>query len=90
MITMCFIKGEICEIIKGRKMEFLENKRKKCLDEMDGCFLCEMPCCARTFVVEQGWEISILSQLKTELMCHLAKLNYRANHLTVVCGNGLE
>jgi len=43
MITMCFIKGEMCEIIKGRKMEFLENKRKKCLDEMDGCFLCEMP-----------------------------------------------
>ena len=28
---------------------------------------------ARTIVVEQeGWEISILSQLKTELMCHLA------------------
>ena len=28
---------------------------------------------ARTIVVEQeGWEISILSQLRTELMCHLA------------------
>ena len=28
---------------------------------------------ARTVVVEQeGWEISILSQLWTELMCHLA------------------
>ena len=28
---------------------------------------------ARTVVVEQeGWEISILSQLRTELMCHLA------------------
>ena len=28
---------------------------------------------ARNDVVEQeGWEISILSQLRTELMCHLA------------------
>ena len=28
---------------------------------------------ARTIVVEQGgWEIAILSQLRTELMCHLA------------------
>ena len=28
---------------------------------------------ARTDVVEEeGWEISILSQLRTELMCHLA------------------
>ena len=28
---------------------------------------------ARTVMVEQeGWEISILSQLKTELMCHLS------------------
>ena len=28
---------------------------------------------ARTVVVErEGWEISILSQLRTELMCHLA------------------
>ena len=28
---------------------------------------------ARTVVVEQeGWEISILSQLRIELMCHLA------------------
>ena len=28
---------------------------------------------ARTVVVEQeGWEISILLQLRTELMCHLA------------------
>ena len=28
---------------------------------------------ASTVVVEQeGWEISILSQLRTELMCHLA------------------
>ena len=28
---------------------------------------------ARTAAVEQeGWEISILSQLRTELMCHLA------------------
>ena len=25
-----------------------------------------------TGVVKQGWEISILSQLRTELMCHLA------------------
>ena len=42
-------------------MGFLENKRKRCLDEMDGCFLCEMSCWARTLVVEQGWDISILS-----------------------------
>ena len=28
---------------------------------------------ARTIVVEQGgWDIAILSQLRTELMCHLA------------------
>ena len=28
---------------------------------------------ARTVVIEQeGWAISILSQLRTELMCHLA------------------
>jgi len=28
---------------------------------------------AHTIVIEQeGWEISILSQLRTELMCHLA------------------
>jgi hypothetical protein len=26
----------------------------------------------RTFVVEIGWEISILSCVRTELMCHLA------------------
>ena len=43
MITMCFIKEEIREYFKRRKMGLLENKRKKCLDEMDGCFLCEMP-----------------------------------------------
>ena len=45
---------------------------------------------ALTVVVEQeGWEISILSQVRTELMCHLVLLNYRANHSTIVCGNGL-
>ena len=44
----------------------------------------------RTFVVgREGWEISISSRLRTELMCHLAYLNYHANHSTVVCGNDL-
>jgi hypothetical protein len=61
MISMCLLKGEVHEFIKGRKMGFLKNKGKKCLDKMDWCFLCEMPCCACTFMVEQGWEISILS-----------------------------
>ena len=48
--------------IKVGKMRFLENKRKTCLDEMDGDSVWEVKWCARTCVVEQGWEISILSQ----------------------------
>ena len=47
--------------IKMGKMGFLENKRKTCLDEMDGDSVWDTKWCARTCVVEQGWEISILS-----------------------------
>ena len=55
------------------KWDFWEIKEKK--DQMRwmngiSCVNCHME--ARTFVVEQDWEISILSQLRTELMCHLA------------------
>ena len=42
------------------------------LDGMDGTSVLIAKWCARTCVVEQGREISILSQLRTELMCHLA------------------
>ena len=48
--------------IKMGKMGFLENKRKTCLDEMDGDSVWEAKWCACTCVVEQSWEISILSQ----------------------------
>jgi hypothetical protein len=50
-----------------------ENKGKNYLDEMDGvcCVKCLM-WSTRTFVVEHGWEISILSCVRIELMCHLA------------------
>jgi hypothetical protein len=50
-----------------------ETKGKNCLDEMDGvsCVKCLM-WRTRTFVVEIGWEISILSCARIELMCHLA------------------
>ena len=68
---------------------FVENKWKMCLDEMDGISVWIARRCARTCVVEQGWDISILSQLRTESMCHLAWLNYCANHSTIVYGNGL-
>jgi hypothetical protein len=50
-----------------------KNKGKNCLDEMDGVS-CVKYLMWRTgsFVVEIGWEISILSCVRTELMCHLA------------------
>ena len=59
-----------------RKMwNFLETKEKDVkMGWMNGiswvdCHTLE----ARTVVVEQeGWKISILSQLSTEVMCHLA------------------
>ena len=56
-------------------VEFLETKEK----DVKMGWLNDIPLVdchtleARTVVVEQeGWEISILSQLRTELMCHLA------------------
>jgi hypothetical protein len=51
----------------------ISKKGKNCLDEMDGisCVKCLM-WRTRTFVVENGWEISILSFVRIELMCHLA------------------
>jgi hypothetical protein len=55
------------------KNGILKNKGENCLDEMDGdsCVKCLM-WRTRTFMVEIGCEISILSCVKIELMCHLA------------------
>ena len=50
---------------EGKNMEF----QKMRLDEMDGISVWIAEWCARTCVVEQGMEISILSQLRTELVC---------------------
>jgi hypothetical protein len=36
MITMSFINEEVCEYSKREQVGFLENKRKRCLDDMDG------------------------------------------------------
>jgi hypothetical protein len=36
-----FLKKKCVSIQKG-EMGFLEDKIKRCFDEMDGCFLCEM------------------------------------------------
>jgi hypothetical protein len=49
------------------------RKGKNCLDELDGvsCVKCLM-WRTRTFEVEHGWEISILSCIRIELMCHLS------------------
>ena len=53
----------------GREnVEFLETKRRIYLDEMDGILVGIAKWCAHTGVVEQGWEMSILSQLRTELL----------------------
>ena len=63
---------EVC-VCGKEKGGFTENKWKLCLDEMDGISVWIARRCACTFVVEQeGWEIFILSQLSTKLMCHLA------------------
>ena len=65
----------MCECVGRENVEILETKEKDVkMGWMNGipwvdCHTLE----ARTVVVEQeGWEISILSQLRTELMCHLA------------------
>jgi hypothetical protein len=51
----------------------ISEKGKNCLDEMDGisCVKCLIRR-TRAFVVEIGWEISIFSCVRIELMCHLA------------------
>ena len=59
----------MCECVWEGKML---NFRKMSLDGMDGTSVGIAKWCARTCVVEQGREISILSQLRTELVCHLA------------------
>jgi hypothetical protein len=47
-----------------------ENKGKNCLDDMDGVSCVKyLMRRTRTFVVEHGWEISILSRVRIELMC---------------------
>ena len=63
------------EWVGKENVKFLETKEKDVkIGWMNGipwvdCHTLE----ACTVVVEQeGWEISILSQLRTELMCHLA------------------
>ena len=38
------IKEEMCECFEMEKMGVSENKEKEYLDELDGCFLYEMPC----------------------------------------------
>ena len=53
------------ECVRRKNVEIFGNQKK---DEMDGTSVSIAKRCARTCVVEQGWEISILSQLKTELM----------------------
>jgi hypothetical protein len=51
------------------------QKRKNFLDEIDDVSCMKyLVLRARTFVVEHSWEISILSCVRTGLMCHLAKL----------------
>jgi hypothetical protein len=50
-----------------------KNKGKNFLDEVDGVsYVKYLMRRTRTFVVEHGWEISILSHVRIELMCHLA------------------
>ena len=64
----------MCECVGRENVEILETKEKDVkMGWMNGipwvdCHTLE----ARTIVGEQeGWEISIMSQLRTELMCHL-------------------
>jgi hypothetical protein len=51
----------------------ISEKGKNCLDDMDGIsFVKCLMWRTHTFVVENGWEISVLSCVRIELMCHLA------------------
>ena len=62
----------MCECVGREKVDFLENKRRHAEMRWMVIPVWDAKWCAHTFVVEQeGWEISILSQLRTELMCHL-------------------
>ena len=57
--------------LKDEKWVFREIKIY--LDKVDGVSCVKyLMWRARTFVVEHGWKISILSCVRTELMCHLA------------------
>ena len=58
----------MCECVGREKYEISKDE----LDGMDGTSVLIAKWCARTCVVEQDWEVSILSQLRTKLMCHLA------------------
>ena len=74
MITMSFSKGKCVSVYKGKDGIFKIKEKNVKMGWMNGipCVDCRM-LEDRTNVVEQeGWEISILSQLRTELMCHLA------------------
>ena len=44
---------------------------------------------ARTSVVEQGWEMSILSPIKDRVDVSSYLTSLSCNHSTVVCGNDL-
>ena len=65
--TTCFIKKMCACVGRDKSGKFW----KMSLDGMDGISVWIAEWCARTCVVEQGREISILSQLRTELVCHL-------------------
>ena len=57
----------MCVWWEGENVKF----RKMSLDGMDGISVGFADWCARACVAGQGREISILSQLRTELVCHL-------------------
>ena len=63
--TICFIK-KMC-VLEGMKCGFLKDESRR--DGWHFSVICRW--CARAGVAEQRREISILSSLRTELMCHL-------------------
>ena len=54
----------MCECVGWENVEFSKYE----LDGMDGISVWIAERCARAYVAEQGREISILSQLRTELV----------------------
>ena len=66
-IQLVLYKEKVSVCGKGKMWNFW----KISLDGMDGISVWIAERCARTCVVEQGREISILSQLRTELVCHV-------------------